>query len=109
MKKASTGGDGRYSRREMIAKSGLGLFAALAMAGCNEDNRETQEKLDSPRPDFNTRQVMACPKCGNPTAPYRISNIKSFYKCSGNPPKFATHDTREWTHTLKHDDETTER
>ena len=87
----------------------LGLFVAVMMSGCSEDNRTTQEKLDSPKADFNTRQVMPCPKCGNPTAPYRISLIKSWYKCNGNPPKFAFHETREWTHTIKHDDETTER
>ena len=107
--KRESNGKSELSRRELLAKAGLGIFAALALTGCDEDNRQPEEKLHAPHPDFNSRQVMPCPKCGNPTAPYRISEIKSWYKCAGNPPKFAYHETREWTHTLKFDEDHHER
>jgi len=80
---------------------GLGLAATLCLTGCDEDNRNTDEKINAPSPDFTSRDVMACPKCGAPTAPYRISTIKSWYHCSGQPPRFAYHETREWQHTIK--------
>jgi hypothetical protein len=82
---------------------GLGLAAVLCLSGCDEDHRKTDEKINSPAPDFTSRNVMACPKCGAPTAPYRISAIKSYYHCSGQPPKFPYHEQREWQHTLQLD------
>jgi hypothetical protein len=75
---------------------------ALAVSGCNEreDTRSTEEKMDAPRPDFKTRLYMACPKCGCPQRPYRITEIKDYYRCSGNPPKFPYHTEHLWQHTV---------
>ncbi|HLX59695.1 MAG TPA: hypothetical protein VKX17_00300 [Planctomycetota bacterium] len=74
--------------------------------GCNEreDKRTTDEKLYAPAPDIKTRLYMACPLCGCPQRPYRITEIKSYYHCQGNPPKFPYHTIREWQHTLERDE-----
>ena len=80
---------------------GLSVSAAFMLSGCDEDHRHTDEKLDSPAPNFNSRQIMACPKCGAPTSPFRISQLKSYYHCSGQPPKFPYHEERAWEHTIQ--------
>jgi hypothetical protein len=80
----------------------LGLaMAALLLSGCDEDHRKPDEKLTSPSPDFNSRPVMACPKCGSPTSPFRISRLKAFYRCTGQPPRYPYHDERRWEHSVQ--------
>jgi hypothetical protein len=89
-------------KRALLASA---LFAMMfVLGGCDEDQRNTDEKLNAAPLDYNTRRVMACPKCGAPTAPWRISEIKSYYRCSGMPPKFKYHPEKEWTHRF-HDGE----
>jgi hypothetical protein len=82
-------------------------FAAivLILAGCNqrEDKRTTDEKQFAPIPDLKTRYYFACPTCGCPQRPYRITEIRSYYRCSGNPPKFAYHTERLWQHAVEQD------
>ncbi|HYG76892.1 MAG TPA: hypothetical protein VEK08_17945 [Planctomycetota bacterium] len=70
----------------------------VVLNGCNEDQRNTEEKLNAPAPDFSTRPVMACPKCGAPQRPFRIDAIKSYYRCTGQPPKFPFHNEKTWIH-----------
>ena len=41
-----------------------------------------------------------CPKCGAPQKPYRVNALKSYYKCSGLPPKFVYHEEVLWSHRL---------
>ena len=88
-------------------------FMCLSMAtvwllagGCNqrEDKRTTDQKMYAPIPDIKTRLYFACPKCGCPQRPYRITEIKSYYRCSGNPPKFPYHKEHLWQHTLEQDE-----
>jgi hypothetical protein len=85
-------------RRQFLGLSVMGL----TLAGCNqrEDKRTTDEKLDAPQPDFKTRLYMACPKCGCPQRPYRITEIRNYYRCSGNPPKFPYHSEHQWQHAV---------
>ena len=77
-------------------------LAMLMLAGCTEkyDTRTTDEKREAPQPDFKTRLYMACPKCGCPQRPYRISEIKDYYRCSGGPPKFPYHPEHQWQHEV---------
>ena len=80
----------------------LGLaITALMLSGCDEDHRKPNEKVIAPDPDFNSRNIMACPKCGAATAPYRISALKSYYRCSGQPPKYPYHEERKWEHAVQ--------
>lgn len=79
------------------------LTLALVLGGCNEDQRSGEEKANAPAPDFTSRRVMACPKCGAPQRPFRIDAIKSYYKCEGLPPKFPWHEEKRWIHR-PHDD-----
>jgi hypothetical protein len=79
------------------------LTLALVLGGCNEDQRGAEEKATAPAPDFASRRVMQCPKCGAPQRPYRIDAIKSYYKCEGLPPKFPWHQEKQWIHR-PHDD-----
>ena len=74
----------------------------LALYGCHEpgDTRSTEEKQQAPAPDLKTRLYMACPKCGAPQRPYRITEIKDYYRCSGAPPKFPYHKEHLWQHTI---------
>ena len=82
-------------KRCLLAVAG---FACFFLAGC--DMRNTQEKLHTPNPDFATRYMMACPECGAPQKAYRITALKSYYRCSGLPPKFNYHTERLWDHTI---------
>ena len=88
----------------------LGLLAlALVLDGCSDkDDRGTDGKLYAPAPEFATRSVMACSKCGAPQKPYRINGAKSFYRCTGQPPKFAFHPEEKWVHAISHDKDSTE-
>jgi hypothetical protein len=96
------GKEGRAMKRALCA-SGL-LALALLLGGCEDtDNRSTEELLYAPAPDFATRNVMACPKCGAPQKPWRINGDKSFYRCTGQPPKFRSHPEVTWAHRLSHD------
>ena len=83
---------------------GLAAVAALMLSGCDEDHRKVDEKIVAPNPDFSTRYVMACPKCGAPTSPYRISALKSYYRCTSQPPKYPYHEERDWQNTIRHGD-----
>jgi hypothetical protein len=87
-----------------------GLLAlAFALGGCDDsDDRNTGQKLNAPVPDVTTRNVMACPKCGAPTKAYRVNGIKSYYRCTGQPPKFQYHPERTWSHCISHDKDSTE-
>ena len=95
----------------MNSKVLRGVFVAsvtallLVLSGCNqrEDKRTGEEKEYAAAPDLKTRYYMACPKCGCPQRPYRITEIRSYYQCSGNPPKFAYHPTHEWQHAVEQD------
>jgi hypothetical protein len=75
------------------------------LGGCNErlDDRTTDQKQNAPQPDLKTRYYMACPKCGCPQRPYQINELKSYYRCSGNPPKFPYHTEHLYQHTLNQD------
>lgn len=77
----------------------------LMLGGCNqrEDKRTTDEKLSAPAPDLKTRYYFACPKCGCPQRPYRMTEVRSYYRCSGNPPKFAYHTEHQWQHAVEQD------
>ncbi len=83
----------------------VALLAAvfLVLSGCNqrEDKRTTDEKGFAPAPDLKTRYYFACPKCGCPQRPYRMTEVRSYYKCSGNPPKFAYHPEHTWQHAVE--------
>src|SRR5436190_11145083 len=94
----------RFVWRSMMC-SAVVMFWLIA-GGCNErvDDRSTDEKMYAPVPDINTRLYMACPKCGCPQRPYRITEVRSYYRCSGNPPKFAYHTEREWQHAIPKED-----
>ena len=86
--------------KQFLLAVGFGASLFL-LVGCNdEDNRGTKKILESPAPDFASRLVMTCPKCGAPQRPFRINTIKSYYKCSGLPPKFAYHPEERWDHSL---------
>jgi hypothetical protein len=89
-------------KRFVLTVAGCALL--LLLAGCKEDHRNTQEKLYSPASDYATRYVMACPKCGAPTKPFRINVLKSYYKCNGLPPKFVYHEEVQWSHRIKDKD-----
>ena len=84
--------------------------SVLLLAGCTheenltDDSRDAQQKANAPAPDVATRPVMACPKCGAPQRPYRVTAVTSYYRCSGTPPKFAYHPLQTWERTVKHDD-----
>lgn len=94
--------------RRALWASGL-LACALLVGGCkDEDGRNTEEKMFSPAPDFATRHVMPCPKCGAPQKPCRITSVKSHYRCSGQPPKFPYHQERLWSHRISHDKKSVE-
>src|SRR5260221_7360507 len=88
--------------RRCVAFFALTLML-IVMGGCNEreDKRNTEEKQIAPQPDFKTRLYMACPKCGAPQRPYRINELKSYYRCSGAPPKFPYHTEYKWQHTME--------
>ncbi|MGD0091368.1 MAG: hypothetical protein ABSE73_15735 [Planctomycetota bacterium] len=80
--------------------SGL-LALAFVLGGCDDsDERSTGQKVNAPAPDVTTRYVMACPKCGAPTKPYRVNGIKSYYRCTGQPPKFLSHPEQTWSHSI---------
>ena len=83
----------------------VAVFATIMVlvSGCNqrEDKRTTDEKENAPTPDLKTRYYMACPKCGNPSRPYRMTEVRSYYKCNGNPPKFAYHAEHTWQHAVE--------
>mgnify|MGYP001610445928 CR=1 FL=1 len=74
------------------------LAFAFMLGGCDDDQRRGEEKEITPDPDYASRQVMRCPKCGAPQRPYRTSQIKSYYKCSGLAPKFKFHNEYKWSH-----------
>ncbi len=76
---------------------------AMLLGGCNqrEDKRTGEEKEYAPQPDLKTRYVFACPQCGCPQRPYRITEIRSYYRCSGSPPKFAYHKEHLWQHAVQ--------
>jgi hypothetical protein len=74
------------------------LAMMFVLGGCDEDQRNTEEKQAAEPLDYNSRVVMACPKCGAPQRPYRITTIKSYYKCTGIPPKFVWHEEKKWDH-----------
>ena len=78
----------------------LGFAGLLGMAGCEQDRRNTEAKLNTPAPDFGSRFVTACPECGAPQRPYRVTGTKSFYRCSGQPPKFKYHSEDKWSHAI---------
>ena len=84
----------------------VAVGALFFLAGC--DTRNTHEKLTSPTPEFITRYTMACPECGAPQKPYRITELKSYYRCAGLPPKFPYHDEHKWEHTLAENDSAAE-
>ena len=76
--------------------SGL-LALAFLLGGCL-CTRSPQEKLTRrPRTSI-PAQMMACPKCGAPQKPYRVNACKSYYRCSGQPPKFLYHPECSWSH-----------
>jgi hypothetical protein len=85
-------------KRAMMAMTFLLSFFLLT--GCDEDQRNDREKKEAPKPELSTRKVMACPQCGAPQAPYRLTHIKSYYKCEGQPPKFKYHEAKEWSHRI---------
>jgi len=87
-----------------------GLLAlAFVLGGCEDkDDRKTDEKLYAPAPEFATRNMMVCPKCGAPQRPYRINGVKSFYRCTGQPPRFASHPEETWVHAISRDKDSTE-
>lgn len=96
-------------KRAFLAGS---LFALLfILSGCveDEDHRKTSEKLDAPKADVATRHVMACPKCRAPQRAFRVDAVKSYYKCSGLPPRFPHHDEKQWIHRISDHDISTER
>ena len=90
-----------FSRRTFLSAS-IAIPLGI-LTGCTErdDKRTTEEKQEAPQPDFKTRLYMACPKCGAPQRPYMINEIKSFYRCSGLPPKFRYHEEHKWQHTIE--------
>ncbi|MCY3020431.1 MAG: hypothetical protein NTW87_15535 [Planctomycetota bacterium] len=85
--------------KQALLASGLLAFAFL-LGGCTDDDRTTDEKLHSPPPEFTTRYTMACPKCGAPQKPFRINAVKSFYRCTGQPPRFPYHQEKRWEHKI---------
>ena len=93
--------------KQALLASGL-LALALLLGGCTNDDRNTDEKLHSPPPEFATRYVMACPKCGAPQKAYRVNAVKSFYRCSGQPPRFVYHPEKKWEHKISFDKDSTE-
>jgi len=84
------------------------LFCLLASTGCSRqenlrgDHRGMEQKLYGAPPTYDTRYVMSCPKCGAPQRPYRVSDIRSFYRCEGTPPRFPYHQMYEWDHKIDH-------
>ena len=69
---------------------------------CAESEKESaEESTEASSPDYATRHVMACPKCGAPMSPYRINAKKSFYRCTGLPPKYPYHEEEKWSHKLE--------
>lgn len=99
---ADNAGASNPSRRSFLSLPVKVVAGAsfIALTGCEEDKRTVEEKASAPAPEFATRYIMHCPKCGNPVAPYSINNTKSFYKCSGNPPKHAYHAEKTWSRRL---------
>ncbi|MEI6232109.1 MAG: hypothetical protein WCT04_03600 [Planctomycetota bacterium] len=94
----------------MMNSKGYRCFWAAAMvavlvtlSGCDQqvDKRSGNEKEYAAAPDLKTRVTMACPKCGCPQRPYRMTEVRSFYKCSGNQPKFAYHTEHQWQHAIE--------
>lgn len=82
----------------------IGMTAMLlVLSGCDEpgDPRTMEEKQQAPRPDFKSRLYMSCPQCSAPQRPYRITETKSYYQCTGLPPKFKYHERVEWQHTIQ--------
>jgi len=79
---------------------GLAMALVLVLTGCEEDKRTLEEKASAPNPEFASRNVMHCPKCGSPTTAYSINGYKSFYKCSGPAPKFTPHSEKRWSRRL---------
>lgn len=80
----------------------LGFSVSLcSLVGCDDKTVEnSEEKIHSPRQDYTSRVVMACPKCGAPQKAYRINAGKSYYRCSGMPPKFPYHSEELWSHGI---------
>jgi hypothetical protein len=76
------------------------FITVLAFTGCTEDHRTREEKQFAPTPDFATRNTMECPKCKAPQKPFRIDALKSYYRCTGLPPKFAYHEESTWSHRI---------
>jgi len=93
--------------RNMVLAVGL-LIPLFAATGCKEDNRSREEKQFAPAPEFSTRHIMPCPHCKAAQKPYRIDAIKSYYRCSGQPPKFAYHEERKWSHRIADHDHSVE-
>jgi hypothetical protein len=87
----------------MLLAGGL-VALAFVLGGCDSDDehRTTQEVQYGPTPDFNTRFVMPCPKCAAPQRPFRITAHKSYYRCTGVPPKFPPHHEKRWDHEVSH-------
>jgi hypothetical protein len=96
---------GFCSRRSFLSApfKVLALASLILLMGCDEDKRTGDEKASQPAPEYATRYVMQCPKCGAPTAPYAVNGYKNFYRCSGQPPKFAYHSEKEWSRRLNTD------
>ncbi len=94
--------------KRILLAMGL-LLPVILLQGCSEDQRSTEKKQHAPAPDFNTRRVMACPKCGAPQHPFRISAVKSYYRCTGIAPKFPYHDEKQWSRRIKDSPESDER
>jgi hypothetical protein len=88
---------------------GLAVPLVFAMSGCVEDHRSREEKQFAPSPEYASRYTMQCYKCKAPQKPYRIDAIKSYYKCSGHPPKFPYHEEVQWTHRISDHDPQIER
>jgi len=85
-------------KRALLAGSVMAF--TLAFSGCDEDQRRTEQKINAPAPEYATRYIMACPKCGAPQSPFRINVLKSYYTCNGLAPKFPYHPTKEWSHRI---------
>jgi len=79
-------------------KAALVLSLVVVLYGCNEDQRTGEKIRRAPLPEFVNRVTMECPKCGAPQRPYRIDEIKSYYRCTGLAPKFPYHSEKTWIH-----------
>ena len=69
------------------------LFVGLSLAGCSCSSKKKSTQMA----DFTAQPVMACPKCSAPTRPFRLNESEAYYRCSGQPPKYADHYEFVWT------------